>query len=99
MSISNTKDIFFVGNNIIENNIKLNKEKLNSEEFTRTYSVSTSETFENDFGLEDEIDFNQDFFPKMKTIKLTDCLVDNWELKIKMYLVSKKISAIKNINI
>ena len=98
-SISNTNDNLFGDNNIVENNIKFNKEELNSEETTRSYSISTTATFENDFLSEDEIDFNQDFFPKMKTIKLTDCLVDNWELKIKMYLASKKLSLIKSLNI
>ena len=99
MNISNTNDIVFVDKNIIENNIKFNKEDLNPDENTRSYSISTTATFENDFLSEDEIDFNQDFFPKMKTIKLTDYLVDNWELKIKMYLTSKKLSLKKNLNI
>ena len=99
MSISNKNDSFFVDSNIVENNIKLNKEELNSEENTRSYSISTTETFENDFVSEDEIDFNQDFFPKIKTVRLTDCLVDNWEHKIKIYLARKKLLLFKSINI
>ena len=42
-----------------------------------------NEAYENEFDSEDEIDFNQDFFLKLKVIKFTDCLVDNWEEKIK----------------
>ena len=81
MSLSN-KNTFSSANNInIIDNIKLN-----IEENTRTNSISTNETIENDFISEQEIDFNQDFFPQNKSIKFTDFLVDNWEYKVKIYL-------------
>ena len=80
MSVLNNNSIFFE-DNISDNNNQINKKELNSEENTRTFSISTTETLE-----DNEIDFNQDFFPKNKTIKFTDFLVDNWEIKIKKYL-------------
>ena len=86
MSTSNKNDFFFVENKNIENNNKCNKEELNSDKNIRSYSFSTNET---DFLSDDDIDFNQDFFPKIKTIKFTDFLVDNWDLKIKMHLAIK----------
>ena len=85
--IPNKNNFFFVndiGTN--ENNSIINKEKLNSEENTFGHSFSTNATFENDFGSDEEIDFNQDFFPQKKAIKFTDFLVDNWQSTIKMLL-------------
>ena len=81
MSVLNNNNSIFVEDNISDNNNQINKKKLNSEENTRTFSISTTETLE-----DNEIDFNQDFFPKNKTIKFTDFLVDNWKIKIKKYL-------------
>jgi len=81
MSVLNINNSIFVEDNISDNNNQINKKELNSEENTRTFSISTTETLE-----DNEIDFNQDFFPKNKTIKFTDFLVDNWEIKIKKYL-------------
>ena len=81
MSVLNNNNSIFVEDNISDNNNQINKKELNSEENTRTFSISTTETLE-----DNEIDFNQDFFPKNKTIKFTDFLVDNWEIKIKKYL-------------
>ena len=103
MSKSNNNNCFFVEENNNDNNTQFNKKDLNSNENTRSYSFSTNETLEND-----EIDFNQDFFPKNKTIKFTDYLIDNWELKIKIYLakLSQRLSEIqkkeienKNLNL
>ena len=59
------------------------KEKIIFEQKTHRNSISTNETNENEFDSEDEIDFNQDFFPQPKIIKFTDYLVENWEEKIK----------------
>ncbi len=87
MDQSNTNNIFFVNNNIIDFNNKLNKE-IKFDKIGRTNSISTNATFENDFSSDEEIDFNQDFFPQNKTIKFTNFLVDNWELKIKSYLIN-----------
>ena len=97
MSLSNNNNFFFVDKDIIKANNKINKEKLNSEENTRSYSFSTTET---DMLSDDDIDFNQDFFPKIKTIKFTDFLADNWENKIKMYMLKKnnQLSKTKNNN-
>ena len=81
MSVLNNNNSIFFEDNISDNNNQINKKELNSEENTRTFSISTTETLE-----DNEIDFNQDFFPKNKTIKFTDFLVDNWEIKIKKYL-------------
>ena len=81
MSVLNNNNSIFVEDNISDNNNQINKKELNSEENIRTFSISTTETLE-----DNEIDFNQDFFPKNKTIKFTDFLVDNWEIKIKKYL-------------
>ena len=81
MSVLNNNNSILVEDNISDNNNQINKKELNSEENTRTFSISTTETLE-----DNEIDFNQDFFPKNKTIKFTDFLVDNWEIKIKKYL-------------
>ena len=81
MSVLNNNNSIFVEDNISDNNNQINKKELNSEENTRTFSISTTETLE-----DNEIDFNQDFFPKNKTIKFTDFLVDNWEIKIKKYI-------------
>ena len=97
MSLSNNNNFFFVDKDIIKTNNTINKEKLNSEENTRSYSFSTTET---DMLSDDDIDFNQDFFPKIKTIKFTDFLADNWENKIKMYMIKKnnQLSKTKNNN-
>ena len=84
--ISNANNFFFVNQNIIDNSNKANKEELNLEENTRSQSISTNTTLENEIFSDEEIDFNQDFFPQNKFIKFTDFLVDNWEFKIKMYL-------------
>ncbi len=84
--ISNANNFFFVNQNIIDNSNKANKEKLNLEENTRNQSISTNETLENEKFSDEEIDFNQDFFPKNKIIKFTAFIVDNWEFKIKMHL-------------
>ena len=105
--ISNQNNFFFVNDNINDNISKINKEELNYEESTRSHSFSTNATFENDFASDEEIDFNQDFFPQNKVIKFTDFLVDNWELKIKMFLsktyqqmikMKKNISNVNNNN-
>ena len=97
MSLSNNNNFFFVDKDIIKTNNTINKEKLNSEENTRSYSFNTTET---DMLSDDDIDFNQDFFPKIKTIKFTDFLADNWENKIKMYMLKKnnQLSKTKNNN-
>ena len=84
--ISNSNIFFFVHDTIIDNNNGHNKEEIFTEENTRNFSISTNATFENDISLDEEINFNQDFFPQNKLIKFTDFLVDNWEIKIKIYL-------------
>jgi len=90
MSILNQDNLFFVNENIIDNNNKFNKEELNLEDNIRRNSISTNATFENDIQSDEEIDFNQDFFPQNKSIKFTDFLVDNWDQKIKVYLTKIK---------
>ena len=78
----------------------LTKEKIIFDQQTHRTSISTNETYENEFDSEDEIDFNQDFFPKPKLIKFTDCLVDDWEEKIKDFrdeVVKSYINMIKKI--
>ena len=81
-SFNDVKNNFFFANNYEYN---LSKEKIILESNAHRNSISTNETFENEINSENEnIDFNQDFFPKNKKIKFTDMLVDNWEDKIKM---------------
>ena len=81
-SFNDVKNNFFFANNYECN---LLKEKIILESNVHRNSISTNETFENEINSENEnIDFNQDFFPKNKKIKFTDMLVDNWEDKIKM---------------
>ena len=81
-SLNDIKNNFFFDNNCRYN---LSKEKIILESNEHRNSISTNETFENEINSENEdIDFNQDFFPKNKKIKFTDMLIDNWENKIKM---------------
>ena len=83
-SINDVKNNFFFVNNCKYN---LPKEKIILEQNGNRNSISTNETFENDLNSENEdMDFNQDFFPKNKKIKFTDMLVDNWENKIKLLI-------------
>ena len=98
MSILNENNFFFANNNTIDINNSFSKEKLNFEENNeRNNSISSNSTFENDFLSDEEIDFNQDFFPRNKSVKFTDYLVDNWEFKIKMYMskINMQLSKIK----
>ena len=90
MSILNQDNLFFVNENIIDMNNKISKEELNLEDNIHRNSISTNATFENEFQSDEEIDFNQDFFPQNKSIKFTDFLVNNWEKKIKVYLTKIK---------
>ena len=96
-TINNEKNNFFFDNNY---KFDLSKEKIILEPNNQSNSSSTSETFENDiFSDEENIDFNQDFFPQTKEIKLTDMLVDNWQEKIKAFCEDiKKELIIKAIN-
>ena len=97
-TINNEKNNFFFDNNYKFN---LPKEKIILEPNNhQNNSISTNETFEHDiFSDEENIDFNQDFFPKTKEIKLTDMLVDNWQEKIKAFCEDiKKELIIKAIN-
>ena len=97
-TIKNEKNNFFFDNNY---KFDLSKEKIILEPNNhQSNSSSTSETFENDiFSDEENIDFNQDFFPQTKEIKLTDMLVDNWQEKIKAFCEDiKKELIIKAIN-
>lgn len=82
MSLINPDKNNFFFDNFCKNNIF--KEKIILESTYQRTSISTNETFENEFSSDDEIDFNQDFFPKHETIKFTDMLVDNWKEKIKI---------------
>ena len=94
MTNKNINEFFFVNDNIF------NKEKINLEEnFNKNNSFSTNETLENAILSDEEIDFNQDFFPKNKTIKFTDFLVDNWEFKIKQIYekINQQLLKIKKI--
>ena len=80
---SSDKNNFFFDNKSNPNNII--KEKIIFEPKTLRNSISTNETYENEYFSDDEVDFNQDFFPKNKKIKFTDFLVDDWEEKIKTF--------------
>ena len=93
-SSSDVKNNFFFANNCEYN---LPKEKIILESNDHRNSISTNETFENEFNSENEnINFNQDFFPKNKKIKFTDMLIDNWENKIKM--IYKNLMHKKNLS-
>ena len=86
---SDHNNCFFVNKKIIDNNHKFNKEiNLEEKEKKRTNSISSNTTFENEITSEEEIDFNQDFFPQNKMIKITNFLVDDWELKIKLHILN-----------
>ena len=91
------KNNFFFDNKSNPNNII--KEKIIFEPKTHRNSISTNETYENEFYSDDEVDFNQDFFPQSKKIKFTDFLVDDWEEKIKNFRdeVIKSFNINKNI--
>ena len=91
------KNNFFFDNKSNPNNII--KEKIIFEPKTHRNSISTNETYENEFYSDDEVDFNQDFFPQSKKIKFTDFLVDDWEEKIKIFRdeVIKSFNNNKNI--
>ena len=94
---SSDKNNFFFDNKSNPNNII--KEKIIFEPKTLRNSISTNETYENEYYSDDEVDFNQDFFPQTKEIKLTDMLVDNWQEKIKAFCEDiKKELIIKAIN-
>ncbi len=86
--------IFFANDNII--NINNSKEKENLLDNNRSSSISSNSTY--DLFSDEEIDFNQDFFPKNNKIKFTDFLADDWEMKIKVYIstIHKQISKMKN---
>ena len=86
---SESNNCFFVNKKIVDNNHKFNKEiNLEEKEKKRTNSISSNTTFENEITSEEEIDFNQDFFPQNKIIKMTNFLVDDWELKIKLHILN-----------
>ena len=98
VSYQNIPNFFFVKDNFIGNN-KFNKEEFKLDENNPRNSISTEETVENDFMSDDEIDFHQDFFPKIDTIRFTDLLVDDWKDKIQQFYerIFQNISRIKNI--
>ncbi len=97
-SINDVKNNFFFVNNCKYN---LPKEKIILEQNGNRNSISTNETFENELNSENEdMDFNQDFFPQNKKIKITDSLIDNWKEKIKIlsFIVKTNLSNIeKNV--
>ena len=95
--LNSDKNNFFFDNKSNPNNII--KEKIIFEPKTHRNSISTNETYENEFYSDDEVDFNQDFFPQSKKIKFTDFLVDDWEEKIKNFRdeVIKSFNNNKNI--
>ena len=91
--LDSDKNNFFFDNKSNPNNII--KEKIIFEPKTHRNSISTNETYENEFYSDDEVDFNQDFFPQSKKIKFTDFLADDWEEKIKNF----REEVIKSFNI
>ena len=98
MSVSNTSNnnTSFVNNSNID---KLNKEESYIEDYAYRNSISTNGTFESDFLSDKDIDFNQDFFPKNKTFKLTDHLVDGWENNINIYFDKVRENLLKLVTI
>ena len=81
--VNDEKNNFFFANNCKSDLIK---EKIILEQNSHRNSISTNETFENDFFSDDEdINFNQDFFPQNKMIKFTEILADNWEERIALF--------------
>ena len=84
-NINEEKNNFFFVNDYKYN---INKEKIILDQNRHRNSISTNETYENDFDQEEsdeDIDFNQDFFPQIKKIKLTELLVDDWKETIKNF--------------
>ena len=98
VSYQNIPNFFFVKDNFIGNN-KFNKEEFKLDENNPRNSISTEETLENELMSDDEIDFHQDFFPKIDIIRFTDLLVDDWKDKIQQFYerIFQNISRIKNI--
>ena len=81
--VNDEKNNFFFANNCKSDLIK---EKIILEQNSHRNSISTNETFENEFFSDDEdINFNQDFFPQNKMIKFTEILADNWEERIALF--------------
>ena len=81
--VNDEKNNFFFANNCKSDLIK---EKIILEQNSHRNSISTNETFENEFFSDDEdINFNQDFFPQNKMIKFTEILTDNWEERIALF--------------
>ena len=92
--VNEDKNNFFFDNNCKVNN-NISKEKIILDEKNHRTSISTNETFENDFCSDEEFDFNYDFFPKKKTFKFTDMLVENWKERIQIIksdVISKLIN-------
>ena len=87
--------IFFANDNIININNNIRKKKANLVGNNRSSSISSNSTY--DYFSDEEINFNLDFFPKNNTIRFTDFLADDWEIKVKMYLsaINKQISKMK----
>ena len=85
-NINEEKNNFFFANDYKYN---INKEKIILDQNRHRTSISTNETYENDFEQEDnediDIDFNQDFFPQTKKIKIIELLVDDWKESIKAF--------------
>ena len=90
------KNNFFFANNCKNN---LHKEKIILDQKSHRNSISTNETFENDFLSEDEedIDFNQDFFPQTKKIIFSEMLIDNWKDKIDLFKENIRNRMIKSV--
>ena len=81
--VNDEKNNFFFANNCKSDLIK---EKIILEQNSHRNSISTNETFENEFFSDDEdINFNQDFFPQNKMIKFTEILADYWEERIALF--------------
>lgn len=75
--------------------------ELSSEENLHEISMSTAGTYENDFLFDediDDVDFNLDFFPQHKVIKITEVLQGDWKKNIqKTYenILGKKLREIQ----
>ena len=95
MSFFTENNFSFANDNIININNNFSKEKANLVGNNRSSSISSNSTY--DYFSDEEINFNLDFFPKNNTIRFTDFLADDWEIKVKMYLsaINKQISKMK----
>lgn len=72
---------------VLNSTLKSTFKNYNKEEKINL-SLSTNESLEN--SLEEEMDFNRDFFPRPKIVYIDCSLVNKWQNIIKLYIQEQK---------